>query len=148
MSTPFDFGTRLLFAALFGAMLLGFHAQAWAVEPPSAHNPCYDDRKLWPESVKQTAYYKEKWEKARVLVWAQQKGKFKGQVDSPENWLEYLPDGTGGKQATKGPDAKTDVVFPDGDYTVEGPGGWEQWGSFSARHLTAVRHNRAGDDPP
>jgi len=110
-------------------------AAAYDIKAPSAHNPCYDRPGLWPEDVKKTAYYKEKWEPARVLVWAR-KGNFKGPVDSPENWTEYLPDGSAGKPATKGPDAKTDVVFPDGNYTVEGPGGWEQWGTFSVRHLT------------
>lgn len=112
-------------------------ADSAAYDPsaPAAHNPCYDRKGLWPEDVKQTAYYNEKWEPARLLVWAK-RGKFKGPVASAENWLEYLPDGSGGQPATKGPDAKTDVVFPDGNYTVEGPGGWEQWGTFAVRHLT------------
>ena len=108
---------------------------AYDPSAPAAHNPCYDQKGLWPEDVKKTAYYKEKWEPARLLVWAK-RGNFKGPVASPENWLEYLRDGSAGQPPTKGPDAKTDVVFPDGNYTVEGPGGWEQWGTFSVRHLT------------
>jgi len=124
------------------ALLLGLSIAALSAadtpydfKAPAAHNPCYDQKGLWPEDVKKTAYYKEKWEPARLLVWAK-RGSFKGQVDSAENWLEYLPDGTGGKPATKGPDAKTDIVFPDGDYKVEGPGGWGDWGTFAVRHFT------------
>ena len=111
------------------------HAAEATKAEPTAHNPCFDQPGLWPADVKKTDYYKQKWPPARLLVWAK-RGNFKGPVDSPENWLEYLPDGSAGKPATKGPDAKTDVIFPDGNYTVEGPGGWEQWGTFAVRHLT------------
>jgi len=110
-------------------------APVYDPKAPSAHNPCYEQKSLWPEDVKKTAYYNEKWEPVRLLVWAK-KGDFKGPVDSPENWLEYLPGESAGKPATKGPDAKTDVVFPDGNYKVEGPGGWEEYGGFPVRHLT------------
>jgi len=110
-------------------------APTYDPKAPSAHNPCYDQKGLWPEDVKKTAYYKEKWEPARLLVWAKI-GDFKGPVDSPENWMEYLPDGSAPKPATKGPDAKTDVVFPAGNYKVEGPGEWGDRGGFPVRHLT------------
>ena len=42
----------------------GVHA-----EGPTAHNPKFDDRDYWPEDVKRTAYYRQQWEPARVLVW-------------------------------------------------------------------------------
>jgi len=126
--------TGLVIALLASALVAG-EPVAYDPKAPSAHHPCYDQPGLWPEDVKKTAYYKEKWEPARLLVWAK-KGNFKGPVDNAENWLEYPPDGSVGKPATTGPDAKTDIVFPDGDYKVEGPGSWGEYGGFPVRHLT------------
>jgi len=97
-------------------------------DEPSAHNPCFDQPGLWSPDVKKTAYYQQKWTPARLLVYAQKGSRW----NDPENWLEN------GKPATKGPDKNTDVLFPDGKYTVkEGDGDhWETYGTLEARHLT------------
>jgi hypothetical protein len=87
-------------------------SQAWAKSPnyakASAHNPMYEDRTLWPEWVSKTAFVKEQWPKARVLVYAHAGVNKRGNFDlsDPANWLED------GKPATEGPDANTDIVFP------------------------------------
>jgi hypothetical protein len=104
------------------------------LQAPSAHNPCFDQAGLWPEDVKKTAYYQQKWEPARLLVWAM-KGEY---WSDPANWLEYLPDGSGGKPAETIPDENTDVLFPDGTYKVAlaGQKGWPEAGNLEVRHLT------------
>jgi len=136
--------TRNLATAIICLSLaLAFRVSAAAAEPvaadnvatPSAHNPCFDQKGLWPADVKKTAYYKQKWEPARLLVWAR-KGDHMGALKNPANWLEN------GKPAEEGPDENTDVLFPDVDGKATltgGPGGWETWGSLKMRHLTIGR---------
>ena len=107
---------------------------------PSAHNPCFDQPGLWPEDVKKTAYYQQKWEPARLLVWARtgQRMEAKALMD-PKNWLEYPPspggyDEKSGKPATQPPDENTDVLFPDSDRSYEIGGGAGI--TLRVRHLT------------
>lgn len=76
--------------------------------------------------MKETAYYKQKWEPARLLVWGK-KGTHTGPLKNPANRLEN------GKPAEEGPDENTDIVFPDvaGKVTLQGgPGDWETWGDL------------------
>lgn len=68
---------------------------------PGAHNPGYDQKNLWPEDVKQTGNFKQKWQLARLLVWART-GDFTGPLKDPANWLEN------GKPAVTEPDENTD----------------------------------------
>lgn len=77
-----------------------------AGEGPSAHDPRFDQPGLWPEDVKKAAYAQQKWEKARLLVWARS-GAGAAKLEDPANWLED------GKPATQAPDAGCDLVFPD-----------------------------------
>jgi len=107
-------------------------APAYDIKTPSAHNPCYDQPDLWPEGVKETAYYKQKWEPARVLVWAKGNvlGKGPAKVLYPaENWLEN------GKPAQQDADENCDLVFPDQKGVT-----WNTWlrinPTVSCRHLT------------
>ena len=107
-------------------------AAAYEIKTPSAHNPCYDQPGLWPEGVKETAYYKQKWEPARVLVWAKGKVLEKGPASTlypAENWLEN------GKPAKQDADENCDLVFPDQKEL-----GWDKWlrinPTVSCHHLT------------
>ncbi len=92
----------------------------------SAHDPHYAERSVWPEWVERSAFAKEQWPKARVLVWAHA-GKLVRRVELSEagNWLEA------GRPAGSGPDRTTDVVFPAGA-KVSGNG------AFEARHVTVA----------
>jgi hypothetical protein len=102
---------------------------------PSAHDPQYDDRSVWPEWVTQTDFAKQSWPKARVLVWARP-GETNRNVDfdDPANWLED------GKPATRGPDKDTDVVIPASEtrYKLTAKQGG------AVRHLTVERGASAG----
>ena len=114
---------------LLGILLAAGASAGADLNAPSAHNPCFDRPGLWPEDVKKTAYYRQKWEPTRLLVWAradQQRAQKDALLD-PKNWLEYPPspggyDETSGKPATNPPDENTDVLFPDSDrpYQVGG----------------------------
>ena len=58
----------------------------------AAHSPHYDNRTLWPVWVTQTAFHKETWPPARLLVWAHTNTSDRG-LDpmDPKNWLENGP---------------------------------------------------------
>jgi hypothetical protein len=118
------------------------HIKAAATRP-SAHNPCFDKKGLWPTDVKKTAYYKQKRAPARLLVWAK-KGDHNESVLAAGNWLEHSASRggsavTGGKPARKGPDEKTDLLFPDaGERCRVGA----DTGTLKARHITIGRNVR------
>jgi hypothetical protein len=85
----------------------------------TAHDPCFDQKGLWPEDVEKTAYYKQKWEPARLLVWSK-KGEHRESLKGAGSWTEYAVSRDGslaktGKPASKGPDESTDILFPDAD---------------------------------
>ncbi len=135
------------------ASLLAFTGTVWAqgeakgegaapVDPgnATAHNPCFNKKGLWPEDVRKTAYCKQQWKPARLLVWTR-KGKYSGPVNDLSNWREYPPSADasgpkGGRPAESAPDANTDVLFPGsqegGEITVTGV--------LKARHLTIGRN--------
>jgi len=98
----------------------------------TAGDPHYENRALWPEHMGETAYYREKWPKARVLVWAHP-GKSDRSVDptQPRNWLEN------GKPATKPFDEETDLVFPDSDSRYMAR---VKKQTLACRHLTVGRN--------
>jgi len=112
---------------------------------PGAHNPRYDQKGLWPEDVKQTAYYKEKWEPARLLVWISKKeGNLKPEdLNDLANWQEYPAlAGVGygdARAATAPPDKNTDVVFPDSPRNEYGRRTVIQ-APLPSRHLTIGKH--------
>jgi hypothetical protein len=116
---------RTVFLLLLTLCLL---ARATSAAEPTAHDPQFDQKGLWPEWLDKTDFVKEEWPKARVLVWANPGVTVRGvDLANPANWLED------GKPATSAPDAETDVIFPSGDkpYRLAGEGQ-----SMTCRHLT------------
>jgi len=113
-------------AAALAAGVFIAAAGAWAAEPAvaTAHDPHFKDKGLWPADVEKTAYSKEIWPKATLMVWARTDGaRGPADVKAVANWL------VDGKAATSLPNRDTDVYFPDGKYAVQGKG-------FRARHVT------------
>jgi hypothetical protein len=114
------------------AMAEPFAEQGWSKSPnylkASAHDPMFNDRSLWPQWVEKSAFVKEEWPKARVLVWAHAGKTMRGKFDmtDPANWLED------GKPATRGPDKETDIVFP----TAEKRYGVNDGKGCDCRHMT------------
>ncbi len=96
----------------------------------SAQAPHFDRKGLWPEDVKKTAYFAQKWEPARLLAWAK-KGNHYESVLAAGNWMEN------DKPASKGPDENTDVVFPDADALCRVGA---DTGTLKARHITIGRN--------
>jgi len=111
---------------------------------PSAHSPDYTNKKSWPLLTGKEHFVQEKWQQARILVWANPgrhggapaggaggAGRGKpitvppGTLDpaDPKHWLED------GKPAAAPPDKDTDVVVPEAaqEYTVN---------LVAARHIT------------
>ncbi len=92
----------------------------------SAHAPNFASKALWPYAVEKTAYTRETWPPARVLVWAAEEAPRRGTIAfaDPANWT--TPDG---KPVARPPDEATDVVFPAGcRFNTKEP--------FMARHVT------------
>jgi len=124
--------------------VLGIALQASALDikaitsKPTAHNPQYKNKEAWPDLVGDEYFLKQKWKKARLLIWAHPGKAQKRRVPKldpkdPANWI----DAATGKPADSVPDMNTDVIFPDSDtgYTVEDikPRSW------FCRHLTVGR---------
>jgi hypothetical protein len=108
----------------------------------SAHNPCFDNKGLWPDDAKKAAYFKQEWKPARVLVWTP-KGKFSGPVGDKANWREYAPSDdisnpALGKPAQAPPDENTDVVFPPAEQASD----LQVAGLLKVRHLTICQNVR------
>lgn len=105
--------TFSLLSTVLSGLLLGQPVVADDVATPQpavatacAHDPFYADRTLWPEDVAKSDHFKQKWPKARVLVWA---NPGEGAKDGWEakHWLED------GKPAAQAVDGNTDIVFPE-----------------------------------
>ncbi len=103
----------------------------------TAHNPNFADKEFWPADVAKTAYSKETWKPARVLVFAKTGDLVNGgwrsmnikDIGDAEHWTEN------GKPAADGPDEDTDVIFPDSkNYYSTGKA--EDVGGLVARHIT------------
>jgi hypothetical protein len=124
-----------LFAALtvLGCSIVSF--TSGRAEEPTAHDPQYDNRKFWPESVKKTAYHKQQWPKATLMVWAKTDKRYVTvNPRDPSNWL------IDGKPANRLPDRDTDIVIPPGRYTIRS----DDRSAFHVRHATVgtgVRFN-------
>jgi len=93
---------------------------------PAAHNPCYDQKDLWPEDVQKTAYVKETWAAAPLFVWTAT-GK-NGQETDPQDPANWTVDG---KPATTIPGEGDDVTFPTGSSVR-----LRENTSLTMRHLT------------
>ncbi len=110
---------KTLFAVI---AVLGFALPASALDvsaitsKPTAHNPQFNSKKAWPDLVGDEYFLKEKWPKARVLLWAHA-GKSFGRSDprpdplDPNSWI----DAATGKPADAMPDMDTDIILPDAD---------------------------------
>ena len=91
---------------------------------PTADNPQYGSKEAWPMLVGDEYFQKEKWPKARLLIWnihgsaenigGRQSGGLDG--SNPANWINAAT----GKPAKSIPDMDTDMILPDSDtpYTV------------------------------
>ena len=86
---------------------------------PTADNPQYANKEVWPMLVGDEYFQEEQWEKGRVLIWnverslEQGAGTRRSKVDGsdPANWI----DAATGKAAASLPDMQTDIVLPDSD---------------------------------
>jgi hypothetical protein len=122
--------------------LLGVSA-ALAAEP-TAHDPHFSNKKQWPKLTGKEAFVSEKWDKARVLVWAHpgQSGNYGGRraLDGSDlaNWII---DGKAGSGLIT-IDRTTDIVLPDADkrYTVTP----HRRGRQRVRHVTIGRNATLG----
>ncbi len=101
---------------------------------PTAHDPHYGDRAVWPAWVEKADFRKETWPPGRLLVWAASDGR--ANPADPACWIELRPRASGaasrGRTPAKGPDENTDVVFP-GGVRVSGAKGQ---GRLLVRHVT------------
>ncbi len=127
---------HLSLAAIALCSLLHAAEPAKPSAEPTAITPNFADKTLWPADVEKTAYFKEKWKPARVLVFANtgdlQKGDWRDMRTKDLNvasvWTEN------GKPATTPPDENTDVIFPSSKnrYLT----GTSEESSLTARHVT------------
>jgi len=109
--------------------VLGFGMQASALDieaitaKPTADNPRFDNKEAWPMLVGDEYFQKEKWKKARLLIWningsakniPGRRGGLHGR--NPTNWINAAT----GQPAKSIPDMDTDMILPDSDkpYTV------------------------------
>jgi hypothetical protein len=99
-----------------GALPPGSNAAAPAVNSrdAAAHHPRFDDNALWPKLTGKEYFLKEKWPKARLLVWAKPgtsggatAGRGALDATDPKNWLE-----DGKTPAKVVLDENTDLVLP------------------------------------
>jgi len=131
--------TLLLLVTVFGIALPASALDIKAITAkPTADNPQYDNKKAWPMLVGDEYFQKEKWPKARLLIWAravakQARGKRLDPMD-PANWVEAAT----GKPAEALPDKDTDIILPDADkpYKVSFKGQKNR----ACRHLTVGRN--------
>ena len=103
---------------------------------PTADRPLYGNKEAWPSLVGDEYFLKEKWPKARLLIWARAnttpaRGRPQPDTADPANWI----DAATGKAPDAGTDMETDLIFPDADkkYKVGGKG-------LICRHLTVGRN--------
>jgi len=100
-------------AFAIGVCMPIFVACSSAAEPAeaTAHDPHFQDKALWPADVEKTAYFKESWPKAPLMIWARtERTGAAVEPKDPANWL------VAGKPATEPPNANTDVYFPEGSF--------------------------------
>ena len=107
---------------LVAAIMCCVQAQALDIKAitakPTADNPRYDNKQAWPTLVGDEYFTKQKWEKARLLIWNTGgsaktiPGRHRG-FDGldPANWI----DAATGRPAKSIPDMDTDVILPDSD---------------------------------
>jgi len=130
------------------AAVIAFCTQAPAVDikaitgKPTASDPRFGDKEAWPMLVGDEYFAKEKWPKARLLIWnatakTSTGGKRPREVCDPKNPANWI-DAATGKPADAPPDRETDVILPDAPtpYRVAAAKGE----SNACRHLTIGRN--------
>ncbi len=127
-----NFRALIVTSCVLGGLLIAQHVMAQEANQPTAHSPRFEDRSVWPAWVEKTAFVKEEWPQARLLVWAHAGQTLRGaDMSDPANWLQN------GKPATQGPDENTDIIItagPDGARTfIAGNKGCD------ARHMTVEK---------
>ncbi|MDP6542400.1 MAG: hypothetical protein QGH60_00330 [Phycisphaerae bacterium] len=130
----------VLVTAIFGIVLPASALDIKAITAkPTAHNPQFDNKTAWGELAGDEYFLKEKWAKARVLIWAGagkavKRGAPRIDPLSPVNWI----DAATGKPADALPDMDTDVILPDADkpYKVAFKGQKNR----ACRHLTVGKN--------
>jgi hypothetical protein len=100
---------------------------------PTADNPQFAEKKAWGMLVGDEYFTKQKWKKARLLIWGHpgEKATRKSKIDpkDPANWI----DAATGKAADSIPDMDTDIIIPDADKAYTVAMGMK---NFACRHLT------------
>ncbi len=94
----------------------------------TADAPNFADKTLWTDDARTAAYAKFVWPKTRVLTWAAPGTSAKDGWEA-KHWLEN------GKPATTAIDPDTDLILPDGKYTVSLTDG-RKYQPAAFRHLT------------
>jgi len=136
--------TRLFISVAIFAATLAPAMQAAVVDieaitaKPTADNPQYDNKKAWPMLVGDEYFTKQKWDKARLLIWghpgtARKRGAPKIDPKDAANWI----DAATGKPAGAIPDMDTDIIIPAADKPYMVAMGMK---SFACRHLTVGRN--------
>ena len=113
------------------------------IASPTAGNPQYENKNAWPMLVGDEYFVKQKWPKARLLIWNVDGATkaVKGRRDEPngrkvENWINAAT----GKPAKALPDMDTDVILPasaEPYRVVMGVGGVKE---TACRHVTIGRN--------
>ncbi len=129
-----------------GLLAVGLFAPLVRAAEPTAHDPQFANRQVWPLLTGKEAFVTQKWEPARLLVWAhpgtsakdrrgrtndERRGRDPGlDREDPATWLEN------GRPATAAPEPgeAVDLWFPASDrpYQVASP-------PWTVRHMTIER---------
>jgi len=137
-------------ASLTLLVILGlcFYAEATDIKAittkPTAGNPQFGDRTVWPDLHGDEYFQRQKWEKSRVLIWDVARslekgaGKRNSKVDGsdPANWI----DAATGKAAASLPDMQTDIILPDSDVPYTASLRHPDVRSVFCRHVTIGRN--------
>ncbi len=136
--------TKTLFVLIAG---VGFALPASAVdiaaitEKPTADNPLFDNKEVWPMLVGDEYFLKQKWEEGRTYIWDVEKTIEAGEqsrrrrdpdASDPSNWI----DAATGKPATELPDIDTDLILPDSETPYKAALGEENGKGAFCRHVT------------
>jgi len=131
--------TLFVLITVFGLALPAHALDLQAIaSKPAAHNPQFDSKKAWPDLVGDEYFLKEKWPKARLLIWGhpgmvQKRGVPKIDPKDPANWI----DAATGKPADAIPDMNTDIIIPAADKPYRVRMGVK---NYACRHLTIGRN--------
>jgi len=141
--------TLLVLITIFGIVLPANALDLKAITAkPTAENPQYENKKVWPTLAGDEYFLKQKWEKGRVYIWNVQKSieenkrsrRRRGVADAtdPGNWI----DAATGKPATELPDMNTDLILPDSETAYNCAVGEVNKKGAYCRHVTIGKNAR------